>query len=383
MRPQKNCLSAIVTLVVVLSTSAAVASPPWANLLPFHRVEANASNDYELTKSVGPWTILGASFIGDRAKEQAHELVLELRKEHGLEAWLTKQRFDLTGAQPGLGLTPTGDPKVMRHMRYEKYDEYAVMIGQFESFDDPNAQKTLERVKYLKPDCLDISKRNVTHQRMAVLREVQRRIFADPEKKNQGPMRVAFLTRNPLLPKDERGPALEPFVVKLNSNVEHSLIRCPGKYSVKVATFRGDTTMDQKRIEELSNSPLKPFSSSGAESKLAVAAANAHALTTALRERGVKAFEFHDRQESIVTVGTFESVGTPRQDGKTEINPQIHAIMQSYGAEKKAIPGTDMTGFSPQSWKGIPFDIQPEIVQVPHVDGNSQTARGGPLSWLR
>lgn len=361
----------------IVSTSV-MAAPPWGQLLPFHRVEADPTKSYQLTKDIGPWMIIGATFTGDRAREQAHELVLELRKEHGLEAWLTKKRFDLTGAQVGKGYTPEGKPKMMRHMRYEKYDEYAVVIGQYEEFDSADAQATLARIKTMRPKCLDLHKRQISHQNMAILREFQRVLAstARPEVNKLGPMRVAFISRNPLVPVDEAQNTLDPLVVKMNRGVEHSLLTCPGKFSVKVATFRGETTMDPKRIEELRKQGIGGLG----ESKLAIAAAQAGALTAALRKRGVEAYEFHDRHESIVAVGSFDMVGTPRKDGKTEINPQIHAIMQSYGAEKKPIPGTQVSGFSPQSWNGIPFDIQPVPIQVP-VAGEEVSR--SPLSWLR
>ena len=45
----------------------------------------------------------------------------------------------------------------------------------------------------------------------------------------------------------------------------------------------------------------------------------AHKLVEVLRNQGYEAYEFHDRGSSIVTVGSFDSVGTPRADGKIEI----------------------------------------------------------------
>jgi hypothetical protein len=100
------------------------------------------------------------------------------------------------------------------------------------------------------------------------------------------------------------------------------------------------------------------------ESRLAEAAEKAHLLTQALRKRGVEAYEFHDRHESMVTVGSFNSVGTPRQDGRTEINPAVLKIMSDYGAYQQQLPG-QQAGLVPRSLNGISFDVQPTPVEVP------------------
>ena len=66
---------------------------------------------------------------------------------------------------------------------------------------------------------------------------------------------------------------------------------------------------------------------------MADAALKAHVLTEALRMKGYEAYEFHGRYASIVTVGNFDSVGTPRADGKTEINPEVHKTMEIFKAK--------------------------------------------------
>ncbi len=47
-------------------------------------------------------------------------------------------------------------------------------------------------------------------------------------------------------------------------------------------------------------------------------------------QMGYDAYEFHDRSSSIVTVGSFDSVGTRRRRGKIEINPTVHKIMPRF-----------------------------------------------------
>ena len=84
-----------------------------------------------------------------------------------------------------------------------------------------------------------------------------------------------------------------------------------------------------------------------------------------LRSRNVEAYEFHDRHESMVTIGSFKSVGTPRKDGKIEINPAVLKIMRDYGAYQQDLPGGQVAGLMPRSLNGISFDVQPTPVQVP------------------
>ena len=58
----------------------------------------------------------------------------------------------------------------------------------------------------------------------------------------------AFITNNPLLPKDYYNPpGLDDFVVKMNEGVEYSLLECPGRYTVQVAHFTGQVIIDQAR----------------------------------------------------------------------------------------------------------------------------------------
>jgi len=323
-------------------------------------VEADADKTYHLTKDHGPWMIMATSFAGSGAKKQAQELVLELRKEFNLPAFVHKQTYDFTDRFEGNTINRYGYRKTMKYYNEKKFDEIAVLVGHFESVDDNQVDKTRDKIRYARPECLDVSKNHTTTQRFFGLRELQRRLTPDKDKRERGPMGKAFVTRNPLLPQEYFTPGgLDPLVAKMNRDVQYSLLKNPGRYTVRVATFRGSTTMKLAEIERASvNRPT---------SKLEQAAVNAHELTMALRRQGVDAYEFHDRYESIVTVGSFDSCGTARQDGKTEINPRIHQIMQSYAAQRKQLPGMTSVGLVPRAINGIPFDVQPMPVEVPRT----------------
>ena len=344
---------------VLLAAQPAAAAPPWATLVPFKKIDADPQKSYELDESRGPWMIMAASFAGPTAEQQAQDLVLELRQRHRLEAFTFRQTYDFSKPTEGRGWSRYGGPRRMKYMNSYKFDEIAVLVGNFVSVDDPQAEKALEKIKFAQPESLDPTKKKDSSQRFVGLRSFYHLVSTNPDKKTKGPMGAAFITRNPLLP-DELFVAkgLDPFVVEMNKDLAYSLLKCPGRYSVRVASFRGVDTMEPAKFDELTQKPRKL-------AKIDEAALNASKLCTALREKGVEAYEFHDRTESIVTVGSFEDVGQPRVDGKTEINPGIHRILKQYGPIKKPKPGTNLEEVYSRTLNGIPFDPQPMPVEVP------------------
>lgn len=357
---RKGCLAIALLAALLCATPPGTpcSAKPWDLLSSFKRVDADPEKEYRLTEEHGPWMIMATSFAGPGAEKQAHDLVLELRKEYNLPAYVHRKTYDFTDRFSGLGVDRYGQRKTMRYLNEKKFDEIAVLVGHFQSVDDDRIDKVRDKIRYARPECLDVSKHHSTAQRFFGLRELQRRLTPDKEKRERGPMGKAFVTRNPLLPQEYFTPGgLDPLVEKMNRNVQYSLLENPGRYTVRVATFRGSTTMNLDEIKRVSRS--RPTS------KLAQAAINAHQLTMALRSQGVEAYEFHDRYESIVTVGSFDSYGVSRPDGKTELNPRIYQIMQSYGPQRKELPGTTSLGLVPRALNGIPFDVQPIPVEVP------------------
>jgi hypothetical protein len=368
---------AIVALFIVWVTAAAAfAETNLRSLIPFgKRVEADPEQTYELTDEHGPWMILAASFSGADAQQQAHQLVLELRRRFNVEAYVHRRSFDFSEPVIGIGLDKFGAPRKMRHRKSIKVNEIAVLVGNFNSSDEQSAEKVLDKIKHARPQCLDLSQLKTTSQSLAFMREVQRRLSPDPKKREMGPMRTAFITRNPLLPQEYFVPqGLDALVVEMNEDVEFSLLDCPGRFTVRVATFRGESTM---RLDEMSEDDPIKLSLRREPTKLELAAEKAHRLTMALREKGMEAYEFHDRFESIVTVGSFQSVGSPRVDGKTEIDPAVHAIMDTFKARRRDLPGGfgAVVGLEPLVVKGIACDVQPVPVEVPQIGRDKLSIR--------
>lgn len=353
--------------------SLAAAQAPWQRLNMFRKVEADAQKDYQVTEDSGPWMIMAATFAGEGGEQQAHDLVLELRKKYSLEAYVHSKEFDYTESVKGLHVDKYGNPKKMKYRRAYKSEEFAVLVGNYGAADDPQAQRDLEKIKSLTPDTLKTSRTKTTYQQLASWRKLIGKWGSDRKGANadtaRGPMSRAFVTTNPLLPEQffvSRG--VDKFVENMNRGVKHSLLDCPGKYTVQVATFTGKVVIDQTKVQQIlaEDRPV--------EGGLVDAAEKAHKVCTALREKGYEAYEFHDRGMSIVTVGSFDSIGTPRRDGKTEINPKIHKIMQTFAASDQQLPGNlrygnDMQrpvlGRRPKSLDGVALDTQPLPVTVP------------------
>jgi hypothetical protein len=335
----------------------APAAKPWEMLIPFKRVDAAKDKEYRLTENQGPWMILAASFAGPGAEQQAKQLVYELRRDLNIEAFIHEESYDFTKPVQGLGLNRYGGPKMMRHANPAKFAELAVLAGNFSSVNDPAIEKMLDKVKHARPDCLDINRNTSTTQRFIGLRELQKRFSPDTERREQGPMRNAFVTRNPLLPQEYFVPdGLDPLVERMNRDLNYSLLNNKGRYTVRVASFRGSSTMKLDEIDRQGR---------GLPSKLEEAGVKAHDMTQALRKQGVEAYEFHDRYESIVTIGSFDALGRDLPDGKTELDPRIVDIMKKYGAQQQQLPGQASVGLVPRDLKGIPFDVQPLPVEVP------------------
>ena len=64
-------------LGLALWLSATAGTTPWDKLFSIHHVDADPNKSYPLTEKNGPWMILACSFSGEKASQQAHDLVFE------------------------------------------------------------------------------------------------------------------------------------------------------------------------------------------------------------------------------------------------------------------------------------------------------------------
>ena len=260
-------------------------------------IEAVPGKEYRLHKQNGPWQIMVASFRpanpdgtvteGKSPEELAQDLVLELRQK-GLPSYTYSQKAinERIETKDKLGREET-------RKFLTTYDQVCVIAGNYNSVDDPTAKQTLEWIKKFRPKSLQ--------QEGVSWLETQRK---------KGPLSRAFLTVNPLLtPEEIAARKHDPLLVKINSGGKYSLYENEGKYSLVIATFSGKTLAHLGD----SNSPdaLEAFQVSD---NLNEASHNAWEMAVALRElnANIDAYVWHDRYQSVVTVGSFDSADDPR-----------------------------------------------------------------------
>ena len=306
------------------------------NLRPASGAQPASDGEFSLTQENGPWLIVAASFSGQGAERQATELARELRARYRLKSYLHEMNFKLEDENLGRGLDEYGGSVRLRYQRGDQLRELSVLVGDFTSIDDPEAQQTLERIKTLQPDALNVDP-NTSAQSMAQVRQGDRSLLEKLGRRKRGPMAQAFLTRNPRLPREYFVPkGVDPFVAKMNQGVEHSLLDCPGKYTVKVATFRGKTILQTSATNgDAAEGKKQSFwnrRKKDDHNPLVEAAENAHLLTAELRAHGYEAYEFHDRNESIVTIGSFAQAGQQLPDGRVAPFPAVQRIIEKFGA---------------------------------------------------
>ena len=356
-----------ILLVSLFSQSASAKSP--FSLISFKRSKEVAQSSSLLTEDAGPWMIFVAAFAGEGSEAEARQLVNTLRTRFKLNAYLHKKQYDFTEKVQGKGFDMYGNPKKMRFMSANAFAEYAVLVGDYADLDDPKLEKHLKLIKYATAEELSLrgTKQNPTTRRFAGLRSVHKKLARDKTKKKRGPLRLAFVTRNPMLPSSAVAPVegLSEELIEANEKVKYSLLKNPGKYTVRVASFRGQVVIDQKKIYEIEQNKRS------LDGRIDETDDKAEAMVRILREKhGVEAYVFHDYHESIVTVGSFAEVGRKQADGKIDLNPKIAEVMETYGPSKKPIPGAAIriSGIQPKRLKEGPdylFDIAPQPILVP------------------
>ena len=356
-RCRRLVVHGLLTALLATAPATVFAQSGWLPTSWFSPSQADPKAMYPLAEQDGPWLVLATTFRGEGARDDARRLVQELRHKHGLKAYTHEKSFDYTGSPQGLGLNPDGSPKKMRYANSEQVVEVAVLIGDFASFDDPRGQKLLTRVKQLHPEALAGG-----GGRSQSFADFRRMVGLD-RGAGKGPLHLAFVIPNPLLPEDYFArQRIDRFVLDMNADVTHSLLDCPGAYSVRVATFTGAGTFDQKAIES-SGEPAPT------DSRLVEAAEQAHRLTEALRRAGWQAWEFHDRESSIVCVGAFDEIRIRQVDGSTAMHPEVARIVRELGPDPARLAAGAVL---PRSIDGILLDVAPKPIGVPRLPANQR-----------
>lgn len=378
--PVRIRLACVAALLVV--GRAAAADNGWLPTSWFPAREADAAAMFPLAEKDGPWLVLATTFRGETARDDARRLVHELRDRHRLQAYTHEKSFDYTGRQQGMGLNPDGTPKTMRYANATQVLEVAVLVGDFSSCEDPRGQKTLQKIKALEPEALGGSraKRGLVSEFIQANRE---HLAAVGQAAGKPPMAAAMLIPNPLLPADFFSrQEVDDFVQEMNAEVEHCLLDCPGRYTVRVAEFTGAGTFDavtadtaprpgaiadpSRLIDMLRGTGWRDPQVRGVagESRLVEAADKAHRLTEALRRAGWQAWEFHDRDSSLVCVGSIDALTVPQGGGPPVVHPEIARIVAALGPDPAALAAGRVM---PREFGGVMLDVQPKPIDVPRA----------------
>ncbi len=361
--------------VVRVQVSLAVALGFCLSLMTFsmaHAIENDPAKEYHLTEKHGPWMVMVATFRdvreeegrkteGLKAEEAANKLVHELRAS-GIPAYTysrgaKKEKIDT--------FDRLGNPD--KRVYAIQQDMICVLAGNYEKVEDPIAQKTLTYLKRYRPKFMSDPKSG------AVVR--------DPGG-SKGPFASAFLTINPLRKPDEVVRKKADSVTKyLNSGIDNALVNLKSKYTLKVATFTGKSVvpLGSSKYNGHEANFEKSLIDSGS-STLARAGEDAAQLAYALRQnspnspelggRRFEAYVYHDKFQSIVTVGGFESMNDPEIRRLADVFHAKYEPDEENGGYALKVANFNLwpdgnTKLRPiQSWA---FDPIPELIEVPRI----------------
>lgn len=376
--PITGCLAGLLLAV----TAASVPMPTQADTPPLLRmfqrsekVAADPATKYELSEIDGPWMILAHTFLGEGSRGRADKLVLEIRRDLNLPAYVYEEKFDFTGkVELGDPVRPAGYGGSHREidMRYAnqvRYSAHAVLVGEYDSVDHPRIDDDLNRVKAASSsvlgDAKEMEAETDLRSPVTTIKAIHNQLLKR-RKDNNGPMASAFVTRNPMLPEDYfQAPEVDSFVQQLNEDKPHSLLDCQGKYTVIVRTFEGLGAIVGGKSEQ----NFKP-----SIERLDDLALQAAKMTAGLRAEGHEAYQYHDRNKSIVTIGSFESLGRELPGGRFEYDPAILRVMNEFRAFNvdpniaRQVNGRAGQGAMATNHRGnVPFDVQPTPIAVPRA----------------
>lgn len=365
----RKLFSAALIAICFGHATTAYADPP--SFLAMFRKQPTV-NDLVLKDVHGPWLIYAYTFTGADAEARAQALAFELRQTLKMNAFVHAKSFDYAKEVGQERVTADGRVFKVKPMNDQATNGYAVLVGEFDSIDNPVVKEKLKTIKYMQPKCLEKNKGDLNGDNKIESNEwvdAYRRFIwkrtDDEERKAKGPMGTAFITKNPLLPEEFfQAPKVDDFIVGINKQAEFSLLTCPKRYTVRVATF----SLSQA-ISLGEKDPKGELKTS--EKNHEIQAARAHKLAAALRKQGVEAYEFHDRYGSMVTVGGFDSLGVTNSEGTMVYDSQIIETMSRYCGVQKYEQTPYGTVPVPNSLDNVPFDIEAKPIAVPRAQTRS------------
>jgi hypothetical protein len=250
---------------------------------------ADPIEPFLLTRQNGPFMVMAKTFRGPDAERWALALVLELRNDHGLPAYILRSRdFPMRSyirTVPPTALRAQQQAHIGEPEKTRTYDEAVVLVGDEKTLID--SEKLLHKVKIIKPKCLN-GNPSIFHWREG--------------------LNTAMRTTNPFVPAQDLYPRKPDLFVKEMNGGPHSIFSCPGRYTLQVAEFGGRATFNTKN-PEFEETWWKTHLME--KSPLAEAADKAEELAQILakdpevRKTGALPYVYHDRTSSKVMLGAF------------------------------------------------------------------------------
>ncbi len=378
-------------VLVPLLTATLLAPPPTASAEPpsilsmFRKKEPIPEGALELKAEHGPWLILATTLSGDGALDQATALAKELRTELRLPTYVMQRQGDKQT------LATRDRVKTDRYGNQRPYQleikyangtpttAFAVLVGEFNSTEDPRIEDALTAVRTAQPKALreETSEAGEEQTPGELVQKKRSFLWSRTDRglaQKKGPMGAAFVARNPLLPDDFfQAPPIDKFVEALNREkfINYSLLDCPGRFTVRVASFRGKEVTDFGNGAQAS----KMDATSNALDK---AASKAHKMVESLRSKQVEgkqieAYEFHDKFGSYVMIGSFDNLGQELESGQFKFHPGIQAVLDEYCGYRVIDTEDPLTGAkskqtSLKSENRVPFDIEGKPMAVPRPE---------------
>lgn len=345
-------LLAIPVLVLSFTNRSQAAGNPFLRTASTNPEERSKPAE-RLSKDHGPWMIMVCSFNvsnfdheqeqWENAEKAAHELVNELRSRK-IPAFIYSQN-ELENNSEAID---RAGRKVRVKMK-ERTKQLSIVAGNFSSMESRDAQDTLKKIKKMNPPCL----KNAD-------------FFRTPSR--QTPLSGAFLTVNPLLTPQEVANLerkTDPLLLKLNSGSEYSLLKNPGKYTLVIATFMGhsQSLAMNTPADEVISKTAKFDEKIRNNVSLDNAGYDAWSLVKTMRSQNMDAYVYHDRYQSVVTVGSFSAKDDPR----------MIQLAKNFAAKMKKVPKSQKevlvaeTIKAPGNQKTWIMDPEPRPMEVPHI----------------
>ena len=286
----------------------------------------DAIEPYLLTKDNGPFMVLAKTFKGPDAERYALALVLELRKDFGLPAYILRLK-DVPN-RSNIRNVPPMAPEFVRQAQLTKpeadrsHDEASVLVGNEKTLE--GSERLWKHVKKLNPVCLN-EVPNPLHWRKGLSQ--------------------ATRTTNPYVPTQNifPGKIKDKLVTKMNGG-PRSIINCPGRYTLQVAEFGGramfnPSVADPRLLDSLwlKQSPL--ITAADDAEKLA----DLLAKDPGVKQSGFQPYVYHDRTSSKVMVGSFNDPSDPNAVRLRDNMIKLAAPLSAYKKVFVIAPATTLT----------------------------------------